>query len=1055
MFIALGRFDDASRSVAVSLAGCTEPVAPLDANAGEDQVVAPEEFLTLAGEATGGIEPLVFRWTVERQPDGADVDLAGREMGSSLAVGTLAVTGRYQFRLRVTDASGATDMSFVNVDVGGDLAVTATARDVLRTVGESTPVSVSIDADTSGLSNKRFAWTVAEGGATIADASAASTDVTITDEATAKLRVTVTADEDGNTRTGIAVVNIVGVRDATPQVVIENTGAVSGELVVELFGNEAPRSVANFLRYVDAGFYDGLVWHRVDGDFVIQTGAYERAEDRLTKRFGVRPAIAGEAGNGRTNIRGAVGVALRNGDADSGDSQFYVNVVDNLELDSGTPPFTVFGRVVAGLEEVADAIAAVDVDSDPSGLDEVPVNDIVMQRVSRAVDEVPTDSDSNGPLIEVEVSAEADDALRIVGESTRLRATVADPPDDLNFTWTVVAGEASFAAATSAETDVTIAAPTTTQLRVTVRGEGVLPASADVFVVGVENANPRVVISNTGGVTGDIILRLFTEEAPGTCANFLRYVDERFFDGIVWHRVDEGFVIQGGAFERGAEGLVERSGVRPPIQSEANNGRSNIRGTVAMALRGTDANSGTNQFFVNLGDNSGLDNGSPPFTVFAEVVEGLNVVDDIGTVGVGTDDFSGLSDVPLVDIVMSRVRRETESAGGTIAKFASAGNDDRTARLFHTATLMDNLEQPIALIAGGLGVNENGGLTSLADVTFFDPSTGEFSNTFVTTNGESFSNIELTTPRSHHQQITLRRSRIFIVGGETGASDSSVGDPTATSELFDPGTGQLTVTASMAVSRGRGHAATRMPPERVLVSGDSTWEVYRPIDDDWLGPFDLTHTRLGHATLSLTDIFDNAGDFFIDPVHRALLIGGEGSGSNTLETLQVDTEESIMLSSVLPFNLRDMAAANVVIEENLVLIVGGVDLDTGNSIPNAWLLKIPEDTLREVDPLPNRSGGIANHQVIALDDRYAVVVGGEQVSGETRTPLDYYAVFDVETESWIESGLTLFPRANAAATALDDRSILVVGGGASGDPPTQLRRDGEVLTLEIDTNGAP
>jgi hypothetical protein len=147
-------------------------------------------------------------------------------------------------------------------------------------------------------------------------------------------------------------------------------------------------------------------------------------------------------------------------------------------------------------------------------------------------------------------------------------------------------------------------------------------------------------------------------------------------------------------------------------------------------------------------------------------------------------------------------------------------------------------------------------LTSLADVTFFDPSTGEFSNTFVTTNGESFSNIELTTPRSHHQQITLRRSRIFIVGGETGASDSSVGDPTATSELFDPGTGQLTVTASMAVSRGRGHA-------RRGCLRSACWCLAIPLGRftdrsmtiGWVR-FDLTHTRLGHATLSLTDIFD-------------------------------------------------------------------------------------------------------------------------------------------------------------------------------------------------------
>jgi len=167
---------------------------------------------------------------------------------------------------------------------------------------------------------------------------------------------------------------------------------------------------------------------------------------------------------------------------------------------------------------------------------------------------------------------------------------------------------------------------------------------------------------------GDIVLEMKTQEAPGTVANFLNYVDSGHYTGVVFHRVIPDFVIQGGAFESLGEGADPRLVERPPngpIQGEAPNGLSNVRGTVAMALRGTDANSGTDQFFINVGSNPHLDTGPPPFTVFAVVVEGMAVVDTISLVETGdfnaqvTDgNVTQFMNVPTKDVVILSATRE-------------------------------------------------------------------------------------------------------------------------------------------------------------------------------------------------------------------------------------------------------------------------------------------------------------------------------------------------------------------------------------------------------------
>ena len=132
---------------------------------------------------------------------------------------------------------------------------------------------------------------------------------------------------------------------------------------------------------------------------------------------------------------------------------------------------------------------------------------------------------------------------------------------------------------------------------------------------------------------GRIVVELRADKAPKTVANFLQYVNDSFYDGTIFHRVIAGFMIQGGGFD--AAMVVKPT--RPPIPIESNNGLKNVRGAVAMARTG-DPNSATAQFFINVVDNGRLDYPSfdgHGYTVFGNVVEGMQVVDKIRAVPTG------------------------------------------------------------------------------------------------------------------------------------------------------------------------------------------------------------------------------------------------------------------------------------------------------------------------------------------------------------------------------------------------------------------------------------
>jgi len=153
---------------------------------------------------------------------------------------------------------------------------------------------------------------------------------------------------------------------------------------------------------------------------------------------------------------------------------------------------------------------------------------------------------------------------------------------------------------------------------------------------------------------GDIRLRLFPDRSPITVGNFLSYVDDGSYDGTIFHRLIESFMIQGGGYTTD----FTRKKTRKPIKNEADNGLSNKRGTLSMA-RTNLINSATCQFFINVVDNSFLDHHGPRefgYAVFGEVVQGMDVVDRIRAVETGANGpFT--SDCPLENVVIQSVSR--------------------------------------------------------------------------------------------------------------------------------------------------------------------------------------------------------------------------------------------------------------------------------------------------------------------------------------------------------------------------------------------------------------
>jgi peptidyl-prolyl cis-trans isomerase B (cyclophilin B) len=151
---------------------------------------------------------------------------------------------------------------------------------------------------------------------------------------------------------------------------------------------------------------------------------------------------------------------------------------------------------------------------------------------------------------------------------------------------------------------------------------------------------------------GNMVVELNEEAAPVTVKNFLSYVDKEFFDGLIFHRVIPGFMVQGGGMD---VDMKEKSN-DAPIPIESDNGLKNDRGTLAMA-RTNDPNSATSQFFINLVDSEFLNyanSANPGYTVFGKVTDGLEVIDEIAKVKTGRKGMH--DDVPVEPVTIDSIR---------------------------------------------------------------------------------------------------------------------------------------------------------------------------------------------------------------------------------------------------------------------------------------------------------------------------------------------------------------------------------------------------------------
>ena len=170
-----------------------------------------------------------------------------------------------------------------------------------------------------------------------------------------------------------------------------------------------------------------------------------------------------------------------------------------------------------------------------------------------------------------------------------------------------------------------------------------------IFTIGCKKNTTAIVIETS---LGPIHIALYDADSPETVKNFLRYSDEKFYDGTIFHRTIHNFMIQGG----GLDADMNEKPTHDPIKNEADNGLSNKRGTVAMA-RQSMPHSATAQFFINTKDNPSLDHGERDFgyCVFGHVTQGMDIVDKISMIETTSKGMH--QDVPLENIVITAIKR--------------------------------------------------------------------------------------------------------------------------------------------------------------------------------------------------------------------------------------------------------------------------------------------------------------------------------------------------------------------------------------------------------------
>lgn len=381
-------------TAALAMASCVplrDPVVS-SPHGGSDLTVTastttPEVFegtsATLTAESSGGAPPYLFRWDQNAGPTKLAITDA---TGSTLTVGPFEELGTYVFRVVVTDSEGTRATDFVTVQV---ISAVTTTVPKLAVVGKPVTLSATLGTQSGAAT---LLWEVTFGQASLSSPTSANPTLTTDAAGTVKLRLTTTIPSTpGAPVTTMRDFEIASVLDLAPRVLIETN---FGKFTIELHGEAAPLHTANFLLYVDDGFYTDLLFHRSacspNADtgkcepFVLQGGGYKRVDGELKLISATRDPVPSEAVNGLSNgVLYSVALALTGGDTNSGTTQFFVNLNEkNSFLDN--QGFTVFGQVVDGTN-VVDDIAAMATIASPiiTGEVSLPAEDVIMQSVSR------------------------------------------------------------------------------------------------------------------------------------------------------------------------------------------------------------------------------------------------------------------------------------------------------------------------------------------------------------------------------------------------------------------------------------------------------------------------------------------------------------------------------------------------------------------------------------------------------------------------------------------------------------------------------------------------
>ena len=396
--------------------------------------------------------------------------------------------------------------------------------------------------------------------------------------------------------------------------------------------------------------------------------------------------------------------------------------------------------------------------------------------------------------------------------------------------------------------------------------------------------------------------------------------------------------------------------------------------------------------------------------------------------------FGAIACVISIFSTAASVETHAQVAGGEF----DPADTDVVPRYFHAGGLLQN---GVMMVSGGLGLQIiPPSLYSRNHISFYDPLTNTFSASFQPLGGGGSTTPVLALARSSHTQTTLNDGRVLITGGNISASGTNPGTPTNSVEIFDAQTGLVGAGPAMSAARSM-HTATLLPDGRVVVTGGSTWQLFNPVANAWSIDLPLQRSRTAHAAVLLQDYAGAPSD------DRVLLIGGGGSGSNSMEILNPATSNSTLLTSTLSVGVDDLAAA--ALDDGRVFICGGQNTSTGDTIADTYLFDPLLDNLTAVADAPNRAGGIADHQIALFGDMVAIF-GGEQQTAGVDTILDYVALFDTQNDLWAADGGMLFVHDDFAAVRISDCSVLLVDGGVPLFGQEAPASNCEIFTLQIE-----